>query len=137
MKLHNAAMFAETDRGPVLAGQRCRDCGKVAFPRKRVCPNCFGETLDEQLLSTTGVLHTFTCTHVGAPHLPKPYLLGFVDVPEGVRLLSLLTDCDPWEDMLRVGMPMELVMRPLMQDATGEDLYTYKFRPVVQERTDS
>lgn len=131
MKLHDPAMFAETSGGPALAGQKCRDCGKIAFPRKRVCPACFGENLDEQLLSRTGVLHTFTCTHVGAPHLPSPYLLGFVDVPEGIRLLSLLVDCDPWEEVLQAGMPMEMVLGPLMRDASGEELYTYKFRPVA------
>lgn len=137
MKLHDPAMFAETDQGPILAGQRCRDCGKIAFPRKRVCPNCFGEALDTQPLSAIGILHTFTCTHVGAPHLPAPYLLGFVDLPEGVRLLSLLTDCDPWEQVLRVGMPMELVLRPLMRDNSDEDLYTYNFRPTGPEGADS
>ncbi|MWA03271.1 benzoylsuccinyl-CoA thiolase [Actinomadura sp. LD22] len=135
MKLHDPAMFTGNAEDPALVGQKCRACGKVAFPRKRVCPGCFGESLDDHVLSTTGVLHTFTCTHVGAPHLPSPYLLGFVDVPEGVRLLSLLTDCDPWEEVLRVGMPMEMVMRPLMRDASGEDLYTYKFRPAGQKRT--
>jgi uncharacterized protein len=129
MKLHDPAMFTDTGGGLALAGQRCQDCGKVAFPRKRVCPACFGENLAEQVLSTTGVLHTYTCTYLGAPHLSSPYLLGFVDVPEGVRLLSLLTDCDPWEQVLRVGMPMEMTIGPLMPDESGEVLQTYKFRP--------
>lgn len=122
-------MFAETATGLVLVGQHCRVCGKVAFPHKRVCPSCFGEALEDQPLSSTGVLHTFTCTHVGAPHLPTPYLLGFVDLPEGIRLLSLLTECDPWEEVLTVGMSMEMVIRPLMTDPSGEELHTFKFRP--------
>lgn len=131
MKLHDPAMFAETDTGPRLVGQCCTACGKIAFPRKRVCPECFGEELDEQLLGRTGTLHTYTRTHVGAPHLPKPYVLGFVDVPEGIRLLSLIVDCDPWDEVLRAGLPMEMTIRPLMPDAEGTPLHTYMFRPAV------
>jgi uncharacterized OB-fold protein len=134
VKLHDPSMFTETGSGLALAGQRCQDCGKIAFPRKRVCPACFGENLEDQALSTTGVLHTYTCTYVGAPHLPSPYLLGFVDVPEGVRLLSLLVDCEPWERVLRAGMPMEMTIGPLMPDESGEILHTYKFRPAAQDR---
>jgi uncharacterized OB-fold protein len=129
VKFHDPSMFAETANGPVLVGQKCRACGKVTFPRKRVCPACFGEELADQPLSTTGTLHTFTCSYLGAPHLPAPYLLGFVDVPEGIRLLSLLVECDPWEEVLRADMPVEMTIGPLMKDASGEDLYTYKFRP--------
>ena len=136
MKFHDPSMFAETAAGPALVGQKCRACGKVAFPRKRVCPACFGENLDDQLLSTTGTLHTYTRTYVGAPHLPSPYLLRFVDVPEGIRLLSLLVDCEPAEEVLRVGMPMEMTIGPLMKDASGEDLFTYKFRPASGERSE-
>ena len=129
VRFHDPSMFAETASGPALVGQRCRACGKVAFPRKRVCPACFGEDLDDRPLSTTGTLHTYTCSYLGSPHLPPPYLLGFVDVPEGIRLLSLLVDCDPWEEVLQVGMPMEMTIGPLMKDTSGEDLYTYTFRP--------
>lgn len=129
MKLHAPEMFASVSDGHGLRAQQCADCGKMAFPCKRVCPACFGEDLDERVLGTSGTLHTWTETHLGAPHLPSPYLLGFVDLPEGIRLMSLLVDCDPWEEVLRVELPMEMTMRPLMKDANGEDLYTYMFTP--------
>jgi uncharacterized OB-fold protein len=122
-------MFLQTGDGLALVGQRCCDCGKVAFPRKRVCPECFGDDLQDQPLSKTGVLHTYTRTYVGAPHLPSPYVLGFVDVREGVRLLSLIVQCEPFEEVLRVGMPVEMVVGPLKKDTAGTQLYTYMFRP--------
>lgn len=133
MKLHDPHMFTETGSGPMLVAQRCATCGKVAFPRKRVCPGCFGESLEEQVLGRTGTLHTYTCTYLGSPHLPAPYVIGFVDLPEGIRLLSLIVDCEPWDEVLEVGMPMEMTIGPLMPDAQGETLYTYKFRPVVKD----
>lgn len=138
MRLHDPAMFTETERGPVLVGQSCAACGKIAFPRKRVCPVCFGDQLEDRALSTRGILHTYTCTHIGAPHLPSPYLLGFVDLPEGIRLLSLLVECEPWDEVLKVGMSMDMVLAPLMKDeATGEDLYTYKFRPTTTKEAEA
>ena len=129
MKLHDPAMWLETGDGLTLVGQRCGDCGKIAFPRKRVCPDCFGENLADQPLSGTGVLHTWTRTHLGPPHLPAPYVLGFVDVPEGVRLLSLIVDCEPWDEVLRADLPVEMTVAPLKRDASGTELYTYMFRP--------
>lgn len=129
VRLHDPALYAETDDGLVLIGQRCRDCGKVAFPRKRVCPECFGESLDGQVLSRTGALHTFTRTHTGAPHLAKPYVIGLVDVPEGIRLLALIEDYEPYEEVMRVGLEMEMFIAPLMTAENGDVLHSYKFRP--------
>lgn len=133
IKLHDPHMFTDTSSGLALLAQRCADCGKVSFPRKRVCPACFGERLADHALSRTGTLHTYTRTYVGAPHLPSPYVLGFVDLPDGIRLLSLIVECDPWEEVLVVGMSMEMTIGPLMRDEDGEMLHTYKFRPAAQD----
>ena len=130
MKLLDPNLFKETPEGVALVGQKCRSCGKIAYPRKRICPECFSEDLQDQILSRTGTLHTYTCTYLGAPHLKPPYVIGFVDLPEKIRLLSLITDCEPWEEILKVDMPVEMVIDKLMQDENGEDIYTYKFRPV-------
>lgn len=129
MKLLDPNLFKETEEGLALVGQKCRTCGKIAFPKKRVCPECFSDDLEDKLLSKTGTLHTFTCTYLGVPHLNPPYIIGFVDLPEKIRLLSLIIDCEPWEEVLQVDMPMEMVIDKLMEDEQGEDVYCYKFRP--------
>jgi uncharacterized OB-fold protein len=133
-KLHDPALYTEAGDGLALIGQRCRDCGKIAFPRKRVCPECFGEHLGGQVLSRTGVLHTFTRTHTGVPHLAKPYVIGLVDVPEGIRLLTLIEDYEPYEEVLRAGLKMEMIIAPLMTDENGTVLHSYKFRPAQDQR---
>lgn len=122
-------MYVDTEDGLRLVGQRCRACGMIAFPRKRVCPRCFAEDLADHTLSLVGTLHTYTCTYTGAPHLPKPYVLGFVDVPEGIRLLALIVDGGECGSELEVGMRMEMTMRPLKVDDEGNTLYSYMFRP--------
>ena len=59
---------------------------------------------------------------------PVPYAMGFVELPEGVRVQALFTGCDP--DSLEIGMNVELVIEKLFEDQEGHDVITYKFRPV-------
>jgi uncharacterized OB-fold protein len=59
---------------------------------------------------------------------PVPYALGFVELPEGVRVETLFTDCDP--EILEVGMEVELVIEDLYEEDGGNELIAYKFRPV-------
>jgi len=54
--------------------------------------------------------------------------MGFVELPEGVRVQTLFTGCDP--DSLEIGMDVELVIEKLFEDQEGHDVITYKFRPV-------
>lgn len=129
MRVLDSNLIRVTDAGWDLVGQKCAHCGKIAFPRKRVCPECFGEQLDEHILSRHGTLHTYTCTHLGPPGMPSPYLLGFLDLPEGIKLMGQIITDTPWEQALEVGMPMDIVMDVLRQDASGEDIHCYKFRP--------
>jgi uncharacterized OB-fold protein len=40
----------------------------------------------------------------------KPYVIGFIDLPEGIKLFSMLTDCEPAEKTLKIGMEMETIL---------------------------
>jgi uncharacterized OB-fold protein len=57
-----------------------------------------------------------------------PYAIGYVDLPEGVRVFSILEDWD--RKSLRVGMDMELTLGKFKEDKEGNEIVTYKFRPV-------
>lgn len=127
MKLLDANLMSQTPDGWVLMAQRCRECGKLAFPRKRVCPECFGEDLADQPLSRSGKLHTWARSYLGVPRIGLPYTIGFVDLPEKIRLFSLI---DAGEDAgLTVGQSMDIVFGALWQDDNGEDVWGYRFRP--------
>ncbi len=80
-------------------------------------------------MSRRGTLHTFTLSHMGPPGIPVPYLIGFVDLPEGIKLFARLVECDPWESVLKVGMPMEMVVGTIGRGADGKDVAGYLFRP--------
>lgn len=128
-KFIEEAWFHDFGQGLSLTGGRCPVCGKIYFPTKQVCPACFAPDLEKVPLSGKGKLHTFARSHMGPSGLPTPYLIGFIDLPEGIKLFSLLTQCDPWDQVLKVGMEMEMVVETIRQDEEGNEIVGYKFRP--------
>lgn len=75
--------------GPLtLLGSRCLGCRQVLFPEATVCPACAGESLQPVELSRQGVLYAWSRVHMGPKTLDRPFTLGFVDLPEGVRVLA-------------------------------------------------
>jgi len=110
-----------------LIGSRCRNCQEVMFPQRPICLNCFGRDLAQVALSPKGKLFTYTINHQGPREFSTPYASGFVDLPEGVRIYSLLTD---WEAKgLKIGSEMELVIEKIKEDNEGSIVVGYKFRP--------
>lgn len=120
---------------PQLIGSRCGDCGEIFFPKRwnGICLNCQKKRLEDILLSRRGKIYSFTIVMQGRPQPapykgPVPYALAWVELPEGVRFETLLTDCD--FDGLKVGMDVELVIEKLHDDDEGNEVLSYKFRPV-------
>jgi hypothetical protein len=55
-----------------------------------------------------------------------PFGQGFVRLPEGVSVVSVLLAPDVAD--LAVGCEMELVVQPLYTDEAGNEVYNYAFR---------
>jgi uncharacterized protein len=113
---------------PALIGGRCRKCDEVCFPMHEICPYCSHETVESVELSRSGTLWTWTAVNAAPPGYegPVPYGFGVVELPEGVRIVTRLTEPDPTN--LEPGQPMELVLVPL----NGENdpkILTYAFAP--------
>jgi benzoylsuccinyl-CoA thiolase BbsA subunit len=122
--------FKDSAEGVVLVGSRCETCKKVFFPKKEVCPECFSGELKEVSLSKKGKLHSFTLSVIGIPGMETPYVVGFVDLPEGIKLFSVITDCEPWDKVLKIDMEMEMVIGRIRKDEAGNEILSYKFRPI-------
>ncbi|MFN8532088.1 MAG: OB-fold domain-containing protein [Dehalococcoidia bacterium] len=120
--------------GVRLKGTRCRACGEAFLGACPACENCQSTDLEETILSTSGTLYTYTVIRNRPPgdYLGPdpfvPYAVGLVELPEGLRLVTALTDCDV--DRLEVGTRFDLVVEPLGLDASGNEVIGYKFRPV-------
>jgi uncharacterized OB-fold protein len=112
-----------------LIGSRCPDCGKHFFPRRHVCLNCSHEGLDEVPLSRRGKIWTFTVARQTPPAslTQAPYAIGYVELPEGVRVETVLIG-DP--EAVHIGMDVEFVLEKVGTSADGADMMAFKFRPV-------
>ncbi len=98
-----------------------------------VCPSCLRDDATEEIaLSRRGKLYTFSINRVAPEGFKAPYVTGKVDLPEKVRIFSVITGCEPNEAALHIGMDMEVVFEPLRKDEKGDDLISYKFRPVAE-----
>jgi uncharacterized OB-fold protein len=99
-----------------LLARRCLDCGCRYFPPRDRCPECLGARLDWVELPPRGTLHSWTVVHMSSAELDTPFVLGLVDLDEGVgRLTAPIVDAPP--AALRVGMPARLRF-----ERRGEDL---------------
>ena len=114
-----------------LLGSRCKVCGEAFFPRQSMCANCCAETCEPIVLSTRGVLFSYTNVNHPVPGGYKgkiPFGVGTVDLPEGVRVTTRLTEHDT--SKLRKGMEVEMVLEPLFEDEEGNELVGFSFRPI-------
>jgi len=110
-----------------LLGSRCRKCGAHFFPIREACSGCLSTDLETIRFSTEGTLYTYSVVRQSTPAFEVPYILAYVDFPEGVRIMGQVSGCEP-EDMA-IGMPMTLVLEPFGEDDEGNPLTGYRFRP--------
>ena len=124
---------ATPDEKPRLIGCRCPSCGEIFFPKRELCQNCQERNLPEITLSRNGKIYSFaTVMQPPASHYkgPVPYSLGWVELPEGIRVETLFTGCDP--QRLKIGMKAEMVLEKLHDDDEGNEIICHKFRPIEE-----
>jgi uncharacterized protein len=112
-----------------LEAARCRGCGKVVFPARRVCPACRGTEWEKTTLSFKGKV--VTCTVVDIPptefQMEAPYAVAIIETPEGARLTAQVVDCDP--ATVAPGMDVDLVFRKIRKEGHG-GILCYGFKAV-------
>lgn len=104
---------------------RCRRCGGWIWYPRRFCPDCASRDVEWVEASGRGTVYTFTRIRRGrgpwAEHLP--YVVAYVELDEGPRVLTNIVGCDP--DDVHIGMPVQVVFEPA-DDGGG---VLYRFRP--------
>jgi len=104
-------------REGVLGFQRCRDCGACVFIPQPCCTGCLGAGLEWVESSGRGTLYSYTIVHrPQQPVFEVPYTVVVVELEEGWHMLSNLVDCAP--DAVEIGMPLEVVFRPMSAEIT-------------------
>ena len=116
---------------PYLIGSRCSSCGYVSFPKLLVCPCCVKEnTMEEMHITGKGKIDTFSVCYAALPGFQAPSIQAYINLEDGVRIWSLITGVEPSDELLKIGMDVELVIGKVREDAKGNEVISYQFRPV-------
>ncbi len=112
-----------------LLASRCTACGSFLFPRADACTYCATEDPEPVELSRHGTLWSWTAVTAPPPGYEGevPFGVGVVELPEGVRVITRLTESDP--AALQAGQAMEFRLVALHADSEGNDVVTYAFAP--------
>jgi len=116
-----------------MIGRRCKSCGSVSLLPKAVpvCHNCFVEgQIEEVTLSKRGKLFSYAVQNIALPGFEAPSPMGYIDLPEGLRVFSLLTECEPFKEKLKIGREMEMTVKKVYKDKEGNDFFSYTFKPI-------
>jgi uncharacterized OB-fold protein len=62
------------------------------------------------------------------PGFQVPYAYGYIDLPEGVRVLSKIVGWTP--ETLKLDVPGEMVLEEIRQDSLGQKIMGFRFKLV-------
>ena len=124
---HPDLLEVPKDGAPYLKGYQCKKCGQLDFPKVSPCPNCWGEEFEIKPLSARGTLYSFSDLYIGQPGLDTPYVCGYIDLPENIRIFAMLKgdvntfQCDE---------EVELTIGEIRKNSDGLPITSYMFQKV-------
>jgi uncharacterized OB-fold protein len=101
------AQFVRQHDAVMLKGSVSRSSGYKVFPERVVCPQTGARDMEPSLFGPHGNLYSYTCVHVSSTRA-TPYAIGYVDFPEGVRVLANIDSSEAVNGTLRCDTPVEL-----------------------------
>jgi uncharacterized OB-fold protein len=105
--------------------QKCRACGELRYYPRALCTECLSPNVEWLKCSGRAKVYTFTTTYQNqTPGFRDslPYIMAYVELEEGVKMLTNLVDCTP--EQVRIDMPVEVVYEDVTPEVT-----LAKFRP--------
>lgn len=121
--------FWDATKQHTLKIQRCDDCAQHYFYPRPLCPHCLSRNVVWVAVSGRGKLHSFVINHRAPRGFPAagPFIIGIVELDEGVKMMSNIVGIEPDPKLLRCDMPVEVVF----EDITAE-ITLPKFKPVIR-----
>jgi uncharacterized OB-fold protein len=106
---------------------RCVECQAIVWYPRPFCPACGSLKVEWVQASGRGTVYSFTVNRRGQADLPAyrdagVYVLAYVELDEGPRVMTNIVDCDP--DSVRIGQRVEVVFHD-----TGQGSALVRFRP--------
>lgn len=122
------AFFWEGVAAGELRIQRCTGCGTLRHPPRPMCGSCRSTQWDTIVASGRGEVYSYAIHHYPPlPGIGLPLTVILVELEEGVRFVSTLTEAGPQD--VRIGLPVELVLSDV-----GDDVTLPLFRPRAGEQ---
>jgi uncharacterized OB-fold protein len=106
---------------------KCTDCGELIWFPRPFCPSCASTSVEWVQASGRGTVYSFTVNRRGVADMSAyrnagEYVLAYVELEEGPRIMTNIVDCDP--NSVKIGQKVELVFHD-----TGEGTALARFRP--------
>ena len=116
-------------RGPALLAARCPACNGLHFPAGETCPYCGESPCAVEAVGRRGTLSLLTTVTTAPPGYrgPVPYGFGVVDLPEGMRVITRLSEARL--DRLRTGLPVALEIAALFTNDAGDTVLSFAYGP--------
>jgi hypothetical protein len=99
--------------------QKCGECGDRRYHPRAICPSCLSDKTEWVRCGGRGKIYTFTTTYQNpAPGFREslPYVISYVELDEGLKILTNIVDCKPEE--VKIGMPVEVVFDDVTPEVT-------------------
>ena len=118
-------LFGEDEKGPFLITKKCGKCGNIQFPQKGFCQKCLNPDMEDIHLGRKGKLFSYTTTYGKAAALTGPFDVGYIMLPEKIRIFAPVRKSE--EQEYEIGMNMELEIIDLWEeDDVIKTAYSYK-----------
>ena len=110
-----------------LVGAHCSACESLSFPPRAFCPACFStDRLERRPLKGDGTVFTFTVVRQAPPGHAVPYVLAFVDLDEGVRIMAQVR-AEP--EAVHIGMKVRAAFYVRTEVASPVAIYAFESAP--------
>ena len=107
---------------------RCDNCGVAIWYPRQLCPDCGCNSVTWTQASGLGTIYSFSVVRrsVGTYQSVVPYVVAYVELREGPRVVTNIIGCDP--DRVSIGQTVRVVFCD-----TGGTSALYRFEPVEAE----
>jgi uncharacterized OB-fold protein len=119
----------DADGNLTLLGGYSPTSGLHHFPRVSICPYTGADDVEGARLADRGTLWAWTAVTAAPPGYsgPVPFGFGIVELPDGLRVVTRITEADP--AALGFGMAMRLVADVVAVDDDGTEVVAWAFAP--------
>ncbi|MFX1448558.1 MAG: Zn-ribbon domain-containing OB-fold protein [Promethearchaeota archaeon] len=127
--------YLEFIQNKKLMGSKCKDCGTINVPVRKLCTVCNSLNMEWIPLSGKGELAAFTSITVGTPYFielgydrNRPYCFSVIKLDEGPMVSAQLVGVDESKpETIKIGMPLKVKF--LENEFKGEIKIDLGFEP--------